>query len=181
MLSIVWKRGTGGRSPVIYYGPKNISKIFAHFDHFNPISPAILAPEQMIILGTPNSWLSITVKSSINFLGSWTFLEGGVEYFVRDGMVYYGMTVTSCIIYNKVKFYRCFPTFSVSPFLQFFLLGRSMDSLGQENLIFLQLDINLKVTSHFMFFLYLVKTNWKHLVSSNHYWLIFITCLHRQG
>ena len=52
--------------------------------------------------------------------------------------------------------YFCLPTCSLSPFLQFsWLLGRSMDSLGHENLILLQLDFNLNVTWHFMFFLYL--------------------------
>ena len=60
---------------------------------------------------------------------------------------------------DNVNFHLCFPTFSVSPFLQFFLLGRSMFSLGQENLIFLQLDFNLNVTWHFMFFVYLGRTN----------------------
>ena len=73
-------------------------------------------------------------------------------------------------IYNRHScvdlVYLCFPTCSLSPLLQFFLAGRSMDSLGQENLIFLQLDINLNFTWHFMFFLYLGITNKKHLILS---------------
>ena len=79
---------------------------------------------------------------------------------------YYGMIVKICIIYNRhnVNFYRCFPTFSVSPFLQFFLLGRSMDWLGQENLSFLQPDFNFKVTWHFRLFLYLEITNRNHVI-----------------
>ena len=85
-------------------------------------------------------------------------------------------------IYNRLScvdsVYLCFPTCSLSPFLQFFLAGRSMDSLGQENLIFLQLDINLNFTWHFMFFLYLGITN-KSILS---YQLsLNITCLHRPG
>ena len=63
------------------------------------------------------------------------------------------MQCCCCII----SFYLCFPTCSLSPFLQFFLLGRSIDSLGQENVIFLQRDFNLKVAWHFMSFLYLKK------------------------
>ena len=48
-----------------------------------------------------------------------------------------------------------------------------MDSLGQENLIFLQLDINLNFTWHFMFFLYLGITYRKHLIN---YHSILLVC-----
>ena len=60
---------------------------------------------------------------------------------------------------DTVHSYLWFPTCSVSPFLQFFLLGRCI--LRQLKLIFLHVDFSFKVTWHLMLCLYLGKPNKK--------------------
>jgi len=66
-----------------------------------------------------------------------------------------------CILFSTdtVHSYLWFPTCSLSPFLQFFLLGRCI--LRQLKVIFLHVDFSFKVTWHLMLCLYLGKPNKK--------------------